>query len=302
MKVQKKVIGELNKCYALATFKDQDGDHLLCAAEKNDPCFMYDFDGNYEAALWPGPGGVMTLEQAPGSPVLLATRKFYSFNDSADAEIVYVQKVDRQWVSKTLVKLPFVHRFGVLRGGSADYLVAATIKSAHAGKDDWSSPGQVWVAELPAKLDGFDEARQLKMTSLATGLFRNHGFCKYHDQGVDIALVGSDQGVYKIQPPQDKDGDWQVECLLDQPASDMLYLDFDHDGERELLVFSPFHGSRLAVYKKIDGQFAEVYRHPEEMPFLHAIWGGQVQGQTVAFVGHRGGRRELLSIQYNPQT
>ena len=41
MRAEKKVIDQLNKCYAVAEF-DFDGErHLITAAEKTDPCYIY---------------------------------------------------------------------------------------------------------------------------------------------------------------------------------------------------------------------------------------------------------------------
>ena len=80
MKVNKKVLGTLNKCYALAQVEFDGKNYLACAAEKEDPCYLYDYEGNFIEKLWDGPGGVMSLEQYPNQtyPTLLATWKFYS--------------------------------------------------------------------------------------------------------------------------------------------------------------------------------------------------------------------------------
>ena len=65
MKYQKKVISDLNLCYSLAelTYK---GQHcFLVAAEKHDPCYLFDEAGTKIAEPWAGPGGVMTMQQVP---------------------------------------------------------------------------------------------------------------------------------------------------------------------------------------------------------------------------------------------
>ena len=56
-------------------------------------------------------------------------------------------------------------------------------------------------------------------------------------------------------PPADENGEWTYEQLTTDPASDMLYLDFDQDGQKELMTFAPFHGDTLAVYKLVDGSY-----------------------------------------------
>ena len=83
MKYQKKVISDLNLCYSLAelTYK---GQHcFLVAAEKHDPCYLFDEAGTKIAEPWAGPGGVMTMQQVPEHDgQFLATHEFYSPNDS----------------------------------------------------------------------------------------------------------------------------------------------------------------------------------------------------------------------------
>ena len=45
MKFEKKVISDLNKCYAISDLTFQ-GEHcFLVAAEKDDPCYLFSEDG-----------------------------------------------------------------------------------------------------------------------------------------------------------------------------------------------------------------------------------------------------------------
>ena len=302
MKAEKKVIAKLNKCYAVAQIYGQNQSFLLTAAEKNDPCYLFDLQGNKLDTVWETDGGIMTMEALPGKDgEFLSTRYFFSPNDSARAQIVWVFKENGSWKRKVLLDLPFVHRFGILEREGMRYLVACTLKSAHAFKNDWTCPGRVWVASLLDDLSAYDEEHQLVMEPVVSGLFKNHGFCKMEEDGYTCALVGTENGVYKITPPKAGDSEWGVECLLEKPASDMLYLDFDGDGERELLVLSPFHGSEAAVYKKINGDYTKVYVYPKEMPFLHAIWGGVIQGSVYGIIGNREGDRELTALHYDPE-
>ena len=92
MKVEKKRIGELNKCYSLAELSYR-GEHcFLVAAEKQDPCYLFRESGELMEQVWDGPGGVMTMAEVPGTDgIFLATRRFYSPNDGLDAEIVLVE-------------------------------------------------------------------------------------------------------------------------------------------------------------------------------------------------------------------
>ena len=299
MKANKTVIGSLGKCYALGTFRYDGVDHVAVAAEKRDPCYTFDLRGRLCDTLWEGPGGVMTLAQAPGQPILLATEKFYSPNDSAAAKIVYCRRVGEEWRKETLCDLPFVHRFGILRRGGRHYLIACTLKSAHAFKNDWTCPGRIWVAPFPEDLTAYNAQNQLQLLPLVSGLTKNHGFAICQEGEDAFALVAAENGVYRVDPPAEPEGEWSYELLLESPASDALYLDFDGDGERELLVISPFHGDALTIYKKRGGRFEPVYAHPKRLPFLHAIWGAEVAGTVYAFIGNREESRDLIALHWD---
>ena len=54
-------MAKLNKCYAIAPLMYQGETHLLVAAEKQDPCYLFDLDGNMVDKVWDGPGGVMIM-------------------------------------------------------------------------------------------------------------------------------------------------------------------------------------------------------------------------------------------------
>ena len=298
MRAEKKVIGSLNKCYAVCQFTYDEIPHLVVAAEKQDPCYAFTLDGEKTDTLWEGPGGVMTLLPYPYSDrILLATQKFYSPNDSAEAKIVWYEKEGSEWQCHVLCDLPFVHRFGIVRRNGNCYLVACTLKSAHAFKNDWTCPGRIWVAELPEDLHDYDADHQLELFPLKSGLYKNHGFAVHAEaDGSTFAVVGTENGVFKVDPPAEKGGEWNCECLLEVPASDMLYLDFDGDGERELLVLSPFHGDTVSVYKRQNGSFVKVWEREKKMPFIHAIDGAFVNGRWCAFTGNRQEDRDLIMI------
>lgn len=57
MKVEKKVIGNLAKCYSIAPLHYQGMDYFLVAAEKVGRCILFDLDGNEVDTVWTEPGG-----------------------------------------------------------------------------------------------------------------------------------------------------------------------------------------------------------------------------------------------------
>ena len=44
----------------------------------------------------------------------------------------------------------------------------------------------------------------------------------------------------------------------------MAFADFDNDGELEMLTISPFHGEKISIFKKQDGEFKKVYTYEKD--------------------------------------
>lgn len=303
MKIKKKVIGELEKCYSLSLLNYRGTEHILVAAEKVNNCELFDLEGKKEAVVWNEPGGVMTMAQIPGSDgVFFATHKFYSPNDSQEARIVIAQPGENKWAVRTLLDLPFVHRFDVIPANGANYLIACTVKSGHQYKEDWSSPGKVYAVKLPADLSSYDAGHQLKPDVILEGLVKNHGYTRFTGADGSIqAVVSADCGVFRLTPPSSEKADWGIEQLLDVPASDAQLIDLDSDGEAELCVFSPFHGDTFQIYRKSGDGYRLAYEHPEKLEFLHAICGCTVGGKPILVVGNRKGERNLMAFYWDSE-
>lgn len=301
MKVLKKKIGELNKCYSIAPLHYKGKDHVLVAAEKHDPCYLFDLDGNREETVWEEPGGVMTMAQVPGTDgQFLATHQFYSPNDSKEAKLVIATPDgEGHWAVRTLCDLPFVHRFDILTRNGVHYLIACALKSGHEYKDDWSMPGKVFAAVLPEDLSGYDEEHQLELSVLKEGMLKNHGYCRVKENDTEASLVCSNEGVFLFVPPEQEGGDWEIRTLLEEPASDAVWVDMDGDGEKELAIITPFHGAGIIFYKKSGDAYREVYRYEEPAEFAHAIYGGTLCGKPAMVIGHRQGKRNLIAFTYD---
>ena len=143
MKVEKRVISNLNKCYAMSRLTFRGKPAFLVAAEKHDPCYLFSEDGQLLDTVWTEPGGVMTMTPVPGTEdMFLATHQFYSPNDSKEAKIVIAKKNEGEgWDIRTLCDAPFVHRFGILNRGGVNYLLVCCLKTGPEYKEDWRSPG-----------------------------------------------------------------------------------------------------------------------------------------------------------------
>ncbi len=300
MKVNKKVIDNLTKCYSICPLTYKGREHILVAAEKQDPCYLYDLEGSREATVWERPGGVMSMVQVPESDgVFLATHEFYSPNDSKRARIVIVSPDQSgHWEVRTLADLPHVHRFDIVRRNGVNYLIACALKSGHEFKDDWSVPGKVYAAALPDDLSTFSEGHQLELTVVKDNMLKNHGYYKIVEGGIEKCIISCDGGVYLFIPPSAPDGKWEIEKLVDEAASDAVLVDMDGDGEKELVTISPFHGADLYFYKKIKGAYQKVYTY-DKAEFAHAIYGGSFLGKPSVIIGHRQGERNLLLFTYD---
>ena len=321
MKVEKKVISNLEKCYAMSELNHQGKRYFLVAAEKNNPCYLFSESGEKLDTVWTGPGGVMTMTQVPGSDgQFLSTRKFYSPNDSRDASIViatpktsvdmglkkdgfgleFNERID--WEIRTLCDAPFVHRFGILNRNGINYLFVCCLKSGHEYKNDWRFPGECFAAVLPDDLSGFDKNHQLHLKKIKSGLLRNHGYCKISWNGHDAALIGCEQGTFLFSPPAGPDQDWDIRQICSIPASDSVLLDFDGDGKPELGTISPFHGNSLTIYHLDEfGNYIPCWKLPDpesETEMLHATWAGNLLNKPTWVVGWRKGTRKTIAITF----
>ena len=302
MYIEKKVLRNLSKCYSVAPLRYKGQDCLLVAAEKKDPCLLFDIEGNYMDQIWETPGGTMTMVQIPGSDgQFLAVHQFYSPNDSAEAKIVLVTppvQEGAKWSVRTIVDIPFVHRFDILERDGHKYLFACTLKSGHDYKDDWSHPGRIYATELPENLDSYNENNQLPLTCIKEGLGHNHGYTRDVENGVVCCIVSCDQGVFRFTPPQNPQDSWKEEQLLEEATSDAILIDLNGDGVKELVSISPFHGDSVAIYEQKSSKYTCVYPCPTSPEFAHAICAGTLCGKPVVIIGHRGGARNLLALEY----
>ncbi len=307
MKVTKKVISNLNKCYSIAPITVEGKPCFLVAAEKKDPCYLFSEDGEQLETVWTEPGGVMTMVQVPGvDGQFLATHKFYSPNDSLEAKIVIVTRRGKDdWEVRTLCNAPFVHRFGILKRGGTNYLIVCCLKTGHEYKNDWRFPGACFGAELPKDLSSYNEDNTLPLTLIMEGMLKNHGYSMTKHGGHDAALVGCEEGSFLFDPPAVKGGDWEVTQILDIPTSDSVLCDFDGDGKPELGVISPFHGNSLTIYHLDEhGNYVPQWKYgvPEkETEMLHATWADTILGKPSWIVGWRKGTKNTIIITWDAE-
>ena len=300
IKCTKKVIATIEKCYSVCPIKIRGIQGFLIGTEKAGGCFFFDLNGEMQETIWDDPGGIMSLvptHQREGE--FLSTQEFYSPNDSKNARIVLATPIEHGWQIKTMAHLPFVHRFDILSTLDQDYLIACTLKSDHEYKEDWTHPGKVYISVLPDNL--YETEKPFSFEILLENLTRNHGYYRMNKGDRDFAIISSENGVYKVKPPQQKGANWECEKILDQATSDATLIDLDQDGEQELVTLSPFHGENLHVFRLVDGKFVLDFAYPEKLEFLHPIWSGNINKQPTVILGHRKGNRDLFALTYDQE-
>ena len=304
MKVEKKVISNLNKCYSITDITVEGKPCFLVAAEKKDPCYLFSESGELLETVWTEPGGIMTMTPVPGTDgQFLSTHEFFSPNDSLNARIVLVTRKEKNvWERKTICYAPFVHRFGILKRGGVNYIIVCCLKTGHEFKNDWRFPGACFGAELPKDLSALDEDHPLELKLIKGGMLQNHGFAKFSHGGHDAALVGCEQGSFIFDPPAVRGADWTVTQVLNVPTSDSVLIDLDGDGKPELGVISPFHGNSLTIWHLDEfGNYVPQWKFagPEkDTEMLHATWAGTLLGKPTWCVGWRKGTKCTVAITY----
>ena len=307
MKIEKKVISNLNKCYAMSQITVEGKNCFLVAAEKADPCYLFSEDGEKLETVWTGPGGVMTMTPVPDADgQFLATQKFFSPNDSLNAKIIIATREGKDdWSIRTLCHVPFVHRFGILKRGGINYLLACALKTGHEYKNDWRYPGACFGAPLPNDLSEYDEGNTLELTLVLDDLLKNHGYCKISYGGHDAALVGTEDGTFIIEPPAVLGADWEVTQVSTVPSSDSVLIDFDGDGKPELGCISPFHGNSLTIYHLDEhDNYVPQWKYPApeaETEMIHATWACEMLGKPTWIVGWRKGTRKTIAITWDAE-
>lgn len=305
MHFQKKVLAEIEKCYAAAAFMVNQEPYFIYAGEGQGSIHLFRGENFSEhVVLAQGNGGTMSIVPVPERPGwFFVSRGFYSMIKSEHSVIELFRLKDGQYEPPLKVaSLPYLHRFGLIHGrDGTSYLVAASILS-HQNPDavtaDWSQPGHVYYAVLPQNLD---QNFSLEFKAFDGDFYVNHGFCTHIFHGCETAFTASREGVFSWTPPKTPDGTWISQKLLSMPVSDIAVEDIDGDGEPELAVLMPFHGDQCKVFHKSEDGYHEIFSSPEHNDFYHVIISAALQGRNVFIGGARKGVMDLFILAFDQE-
>jgi hypothetical protein len=291
MRIEKRFLASLNRCYSATHIVVDGAPRILLATEGEGACLGWSgIDYRDAHVVWNGPGGTMSMVPLAGTNgEFLAVQKFFKMFQWDEAKIVHVRPQNEgAYAVSDVLHLPYIHRLDVLPAGRRQYFIGCSLAARKDARDDWSTPGSIWVGEWTGG--------PLQISKLKDGLFKNHGYSRLMRNGIATSLVTCEQGAYEVTPPQFSGEPWSVRQFMDWPISDITAIDIDGDGELEYATIEPFHGSYFRVYKRIDGQFRQIYEHPEVSEFYHVVEGTTLRGRPVFIGGCRRGRQQLFYV------
>lgn len=301
MGLKKTVIDEVFKCYSVNALNIDGETQLVFAGEGPGVLNIYSGETfETKKKIWDADdtcGGTMSVVTVPEyEGYFFVSKGFFSMVDSDTSAIYLMRYKDGVMTEEKIVEIPFLHRFDIVQADGKRFLVAASLHGGKQDKEDWSKPGKVYVAELPADLT---KSMHIGLTVLVAGLTKNHGFNRGQWQGQEVVFVASKSGVLAVIPPQLGKEAWSTEVIFDFPVSDVAAIDLDGDGELEFAIMSPFHGNQIDIYKKIEGKYQSVFKYEKEQDFYHAINADTFNGVPTFVLGARKDPMDLFMVQYD---
>lgn len=298
MKITKKKLGDLDRCYCASHLITNQGNKVILASEayvdEGRPCYSY-YGDDFENSnlVWENEGGCMSILQIPNKEnEILAIQDFYLKESPSRSKIVWGVFENNKWTFKDLIYKEYIHRFAIAKVEDELFLVFATISDKKNDKEDWSIPGSIYAAKLPKDLN---EKMELEM--IKTGLFRNHGFYYDNREGKNNIYFGSDQGIDKLYLSKEIK-DWRFERIIEKPVGEIAISDLDGDGIDEIITIEPFHGNKIRIYDQKNEKLNQVYEYENEIDFAHALIAMNFRDIPTFVCGVRRVEAELFYIQY----
>lgn len=295
MKIEKKELSDLLRCYATRAF-EVDGELNLFYASEEDgyPCYAFSKpDFSQKEVVFEKGGGCMSIIPVPHKEnEFLAILDFYLKVTPSKSRLVWGRKINNKWVIKDMLFLPYLHRFELFEVNGKLHFLGATIADNKENKEDWRLPGSVYTGVFPS-----DFNQGLAVTKISTGYFRNHGLTKHFENGQYVAYLSSDQGTIRVIPPYHGD-QWEIQHFLEGRISEIAIGDLDEDGVDELITIEPFHGNTINIYKMIEGEYKVIYQYDNPIDFAHSLVFCKLRGKPTFLAGIRRMDCELVAFNW----
>lgn len=292
MKITKKIIDNLNRCYCASVLNIEGNKHLIFSEEaKGGRCFEY-YGENFEnkRLIWDNGGGTMSIIPL-NETEFLAIQSFFPGFDAKDSKIVWASLENDNWIVNDYIDVPYLHRFDIINVGNKKYLIGGVLCENKESREDWSSPGKIVYGELT---NNYTQKPILK--EFPVKITKNHGYCKVNFKGKESCFFAGQDGVFRVF---EQDGKLEVEKILNKPVSDMTLIDIDNDGLEEMMTIEPFHGDKVNIYHQFEDGWKKVYTYDKTINFAHGICCGKILGKNSFVLGIRKENKELVVIQYD---
>lgn len=296
MKIVKKNIDNLSRCYSAAAIKIQGETHLLFSEEaKGGRCFdYYGEEFKEKRMVWDNGGGTMSiipLEHKEGE--FLATEGFFPGFEAEKCKILWCKLKDDKWEVNDYITVPYLHRFDVFNVGDRKYLVGGVLCEKKDSREDWSSKGKIIYAELTE-----DYTEKPLFKEFPVRITKNHGYYKCMYKGKESCFFSGEEGVFRVWG---ENNSLKCEQIFEKAVSDMAFIDIDNDGFEEMITIEPFHGNSVKLYKEVNGKWEEIYEYKKPTNFAHAICSGKILGKNSFVIGIRKENKELFILQYDDE-
>jgi hypothetical protein len=294
MNVSHRTLSRLERGYSISLLPAPVGQEpsFVAGSEGEDRLLFFSAPEYRPEVIAREPGGYIStcpLFHGGARFIVAATMFKPGFNAAAAAIRLYPLDAGEYPESTWIADMPYTHRLAMLARSGRKMLLVSTLCAAKSDKEDWTQPGGVHLAEVPA-----NPRQPWSFRQIVNGFNKNHGL-DYAELGRERRpgyLLSAQEGLFFMPIPDDLDGDWPLEPIAAEESSDAFAYDWDGDGEPEVFSISPFHGHVLTLHKLTAGRWQRALIH-DDLSMGHIVWAGELLGAPALLAGSRRGRREL---------
>lgn len=287
--MNKKTILNIKSVYTANAFNIGDKTFVGAGSETTPQVYLHDIFSGESSLVDDCPGGVMSFVPVPGCPdVFYSIMGLFPPFVGADAGVFVHKKKGDGWETSKAMALPFAHRCDILEKDGKNYLFAASCSKFKENPADWAQSGELYVIPLDP-VTGDAGTPEL----VYNAIWRHHGMLKAEINGAGTLLFSGAEGIFYVEPGND--GKWCAKRFFDHEVSEFGLVDFDGDGNDELVTIEPFHGNSVNIYKKEGDEW--IRKYSGELVFGHGLSCGMFNGEPIAVVGNRRGPLTLDVIK-----